>query len=170
MASRGWIKPSRSKTAPVPSPRLSVSTKGASTPSFVVRALARVGPNGLKPARQTKRTNLSTKGTKPMWTEQMSQGLSLAAAPVHPQSVAVGTADTGGVDLQKFRRVMFIIDVGSVGAAGTVDAKLQESTDNATFTDLAGTGVAITQITTSNKLATLEARAGQLSAGKRYAR
>ena len=108
-----------------------------------------------------------------MHTEQLTQALSIAAAPVHPQSVAVGTADTGGVDMQKFRRSLLILDVGAFGASATVDMKLQESTDNSTFTDLAGTGVAITQLAAAggnNRLATLEARAGQLSAGKRYLR
>jgi hypothetical protein len=108
-----------------------------------------------------------------MYTEQMSQGLSIAAAPVHPQSVAVGTADTGGIDMQKFRRALFVLDVGAFGASATVDMKLQESVDNSTFTDLAGTGVGITQLVAgggNNRLATLEARAGQLSQGKRYLR
>jgi hypothetical protein len=108
-----------------------------------------------------------------MYTEQMSQALSLAATPVHPQSVAVGTSDTGGIDMQKFRRALFVLDVGAFGASATVDMKLQESPDNSTFTDLAGTGVAITQLLAgggNNRLATLEARAGQLSQGKRYLR
>jgi hypothetical protein len=108
-----------------------------------------------------------------MYTEQMSQGLSIAAAPVHPQSVSAGTADTGGIDMQHFRRALFILDVGTFGSGATVDLKLQESADNSSFTDLAGTGVAITQLVAAggnNRLATLEARAGQLSAGKRYLR
>lgn len=106
-----------------------------------------------------------------MYTEQLTQALSIAAAPIHPQSVAVGTANTGGIDMQLFRRATFILDVGAFGASATVDMKLQESTDNVTFTDLAGTGVAITQLTAAggnNRLATLEARAGQLT--KRYLR
>ena len=72
-----------------------------------------------------------------MYTEQMTQALSIAGAPVHSASVGVGTADTGGVDMQKFRRVLFVLDVGAFGASATVDMKLQESTDNSTFTDLA---------------------------------
>jgi hypothetical protein len=103
----------------------------------------------------------------------MTQALSIAAAPIHPASVAVGTANTGGVDMQLFRRALFVLDVGAFGASATVDMKLQESPDNATFTDLAGTGVAITQLVAgggNNRLATLEVRAGQLSAGKRYVR
>jgi hypothetical protein len=106
-----------------------------------------------------------------MYTEQMSQALSITGAPVHSASVAVGTADTGGIDMQKFRRALFVLDVGAFGASATVDMKLQESTDNSTFTDLVGTGVAITQLLAAggnNRLATLEVRAGQIT--KRYVR
>jgi hypothetical protein len=107
-----------------------------------------------------------------MYTEQMSQGLSIAGNPIHPQSLAAATpTGTGGIDMSKFRRALFILDVGAFGASATVDMKLQESPDNATWTDLAGTGVAITQLAVAggnNRLATLEARAGQLT--KRYLR
>jgi hypothetical protein len=109
-----------------------------------------------------------------MYTEQMSQGLSIAGAPIHSVSLAAATpTGTGGIDMQKFRRALFILDVGVFGASATVDMKLQESPDNSTFTDLAGTNTSITQLAVgggNNRLATLEARAGQLSAGKRYLR
>jgi len=108
-----------------------------------------------------------------MFTEQLTQALSIAAAPIHPASAGTGTADTGGIDMSKFRRALFVLDVGVFGSSATVDMKLQESADNSSFTDLAGTGVAITQLAAAggnNRLATLEARAGQLSAGKRYLR
>lgn len=107
-----------------------------------------------------------------MYTEQMSQGLSIAGNPIHSQSLAAATpTGTGGIDMSKFRRALFILDVGVFGASATVDMKLQESPDNSTWTDLAGNGVAITQLTAgggNNRLATLEARAGQLT--KRYLR
>src|SRR5262245_9129993 len=108
-----------------------------------------------------------------MYTEQLTQALSIAATPVHPASVAPGTADTGGIDMQKFRRALFFLDVGVFGASATVDMKLQESIDTSAFTDLPGTGVAITQLLQAggnNKVVTLEVRAGQLSAGRRYIR
>ena len=70
-----------------------------------------------------------------MVTEQLTQALAIAAAPIHPQSVGVGNADTGGIDMAKFRRAIFILDVGAFGASATVDMKLQESTDNSSFTD-----------------------------------
>jgi hypothetical protein len=109
-----------------------------------------------------------------MYTEQLSQGLSLGAA-VNPVSQGVGTADSGGIDMQQFRRAIFVIEVGAVGGAGTVDAKLQESNASnfgSGVTDVAGNGIvttaSITQITAGNKQATIEIRAGQLT--KRYVR
>lgn len=115
-----------------------------------------------------------------MYTEQMTQGLSIAAGPIHPASISAGTADTGGIDMQKFRRALFVLDVGAFGASATVDMKLQVSIDNSAFTDLATlmpteTNVAITQMVQAggnNKIATLEVRADQLPlpAGYRYVR
>ena len=100
-----------------------------------------------------------------MITEQLSQALSIAAAELDPVSQGVATVTSGGVDMSKFERVLFLLMVGSVGAAGTVDAKLQESaTSGGTYTDIAG--ASITQITASNKIATLEIKATQLSSGK----
>jgi hypothetical protein len=108
-----------------------------------------------------------------MYTEQLSQALSLGA-PVFPVSQAVGTVNTGGIDMQEFRRAIFVINVGSVGAAGTVNALLQESavSNFATSNNVAGNGTvttaSITQISVSNQQATIEIRAGQLT--KRYVR
>src|SRR3954454_6551575 len=99
-----------------------------------------------------------------MITEQLSQALSIAAAELDPVSQAAATVTSGGVDMSKFERVMFVVMVGAV-TTGTVDAKLQESaTSGGTYTDISG--ASITQITTSNKIATLEIKATQLSAGK----
>lgn len=106
-----------------------------------------------------------------MYTEQLTQALAIAAAPINPVSQGVGTVTTGGIDMRKFRRALFVLDVGVFGASATVDAKLQESTDNVTFTDLAGTNVSITQLVAAggnNRQATLEVRAGQIT--KQYVR
>jgi hypothetical protein len=106
-----------------------------------------------------------------MYQEQLTQALSIAAAPIHPAQYAAGTQNTGGLDMQLFKRATFLLDVGAFGGGGTIDMKLQESTDNITFTDLAGTNVAITQLVAAggnNRLATLEVRADQLT--KRYVR
>ena len=103
-----------------------------------------------------------------MITEQLSQALSIPATELDPVSQGAATVTTGGVDMSKFERVMFVVMVGAV-TTGTVDAKLQESaTSGGTYTDIAG--ASITQITTSNKIATLEIKTTQLSAGKQFVR
>ena len=103
-----------------------------------------------------------------MYTEQLTQGLSIPSNPTHA-AAQTASFNSGSVDMQKFRRALFLVDIGAVsGTSPTFDAKLQESTDNSTFTDLAGANVSITQITTANHTVTLEVRGGQLT--KRYAR
>jgi len=104
-----------------------------------------------------------------MFTEQLSQGLSIAATPIQPQTLNNTSASTGngGVDMQKFRRALFIVLTGSVTGGGSLSAKLQESTDGSTsWTDISG--AALTAITASTKAATLELRADQMT--KRYVR
>jgi hypothetical protein len=105
-----------------------------------------------------------------MITEQLTQALSIAAAPVVPQTLNNSTQKTGGVDMSKFHRALFIVAIGSVTEGGSLTAKLQESVDttDGNFTDV--TGGAATAVTESNKVVTLEARADQLTAGKRYLR
>jgi hypothetical protein len=100
-----------------------------------------------------------------MITEQLSQALSFAGTELDPVSQGVATVNTGGVDMTKFERVLFVLMVGAVGGAGTVDAKLQESaTVGGSYSDISGGS--ITQITAANKIATLEIKASQLSSGK----
>jgi hypothetical protein len=104
-----------------------------------------------------------------MYTEQMTQALSVLGK-LDPQSLAAGTDNSiTNIDMSKFRRIMFIVEVGSVGAAGTVDFKLQESkTSGGTYQDV--TGTAITQVTTTGKIVTVEIRAEQLDAGYQFVR
>jgi hypothetical protein len=104
-----------------------------------------------------------------MYTEQLTQGLSIAATPIQPQTLNNSSASTGngGVDMQKFRRALFVVLTGAVTGGGSLSAKLQESTDGSSgWTDIAG--AALTAITASNKAATLEVRADQMT--KRYVR
>lgn len=72
---------------------------------------------------------------------------SLAAA-----SRNAGAANGTAVDHASGTTCTFHISVGSVGAAGTLDAKVQYSDDNSTFTDYpasdpAGNSSSITQLT-----------------------
>jgi hypothetical protein len=103
-----------------------------------------------------------------MFTEQLSQALSVGAAPVHPQTLNNSNASTGGLDMTRFHRAMFIVDIGSITNGGSVTAKLQESADNTSFTDVASGSA--TAVTSSSKVITLEIRNDQLSSGKRYCR
>lgn len=110
--------------------------------------------------------------TDGMITNQMSLDLSIAATPIAPQSAAPGSVDTGGIDMVKFRRAIFILDVGNFGADATVDMKLQESNASdfsSGVSDIAG--AVITQLLAAggnNRLASIEVNSGQLS--KRYVR
>ena len=104
-----------------------------------------------------------------MFTEQLSQGLSIAATPIQPQTLNNSNASTGngGVDMQKFHRALFVVLTGTVTGGGSLSAKLQESTDGSTsWTDIAG--AALTALTASNKAATLEIRADEMT--KRFVR
>ena len=106
-----------------------------------------------------------------MYNEQLTQALAINGAPLHPANQGAGAVNTGGIDMQLYKRVLYIIDVGVMTGGSTVDAKLQESSDNATFTDLAGTNVAITQLLAAggnNRVVTLECRVDQMT--KRYSR
>lgn len=106
-----------------------------------------------------------------MYTEQLTEALSIQGK-IDPASQGAGSVTIGsGVDMQKFRRALFILDVGAFGASATVDMKLVESNSSnmASPTDVAGSNVAITQLVAgggNNRLATLEIRADQVT--KRY--
>lgn len=106
-----------------------------------------------------------------MWSEQLTQGLTVLAK-LDPVSQAAGTTTPmTDIDMSLVRRLMIILQIGSVGASGTVDAKLRASkTAGGAYTDI--TGAAITQVTVSNKVVTIEIRDDELpgivGAGYRY--
>ena len=106
-----------------------------------------------------------------MITEQLTQALAIPANPIHA-AAQTASFNSSSVDLSKFERCLAILDIGAVsGTSPTFDAKWQESSDNSTFTDVAGfSNLSITQITTANQTKTMEIRASQMSAGKRYVR
>jgi hypothetical protein len=111
----------------------------------------------------------------PFALEQLTQGLSVADV-LNQQSVNNASISSAGIDMTKFRRAMYVIQAASLGAAGTLDGRLQ-SCSAANFAsgvhNIAGTN--LTQITTSttpgnNAVATVEIRDDQLTAGDRYLR
>jgi hypothetical protein len=61
----------------------------------------------------------------PFAMEQLSQGLTVLGS-LPPQSLAAGTDNSiTNIDMRNVQRIMWIIDVGSVGGAGTVDFRSQ---------------------------------------------
>jgi hypothetical protein len=102
-----------------------------------------------------------------MYSETITQRLGIANG-VPPQTINNSTVTTAGVDMSLFHRAFFTLCIGSVTAGGTISAKLQESSDDSTFTDLGGSNVSITGKTTTNKIETFEVRADQIT--KRYVR
>jgi hypothetical protein len=112
-----------------------------------------------------------------MYMEQLTQALSLADV-INSQSVNNTNANSLGIDLSKFRRVLFIIQVNTLGAAGTLDGRLQSAPASNFATVHNITNSNLTQITTSTTpgngaLATIEVRADQVvsqNAGDRYVR
>lgn len=86
-------------------------------------------------------------------------------ATVDPVSQGIGTVTTGWVDARKFAEIVALIDTGVLGAAATLDAKLQQATDGAGTGVKDITGKAITQIvkaTGDNKQAWINVRPEQL--------
>jgi uncharacterized phiE125 gp8 family phage protein len=77
---------------------------------------------------------------------------------------AAYSLEGSGVDVQGYGALV-VLDSGTNGTNGTVDAKIQESDDNITFTDW--TGGAFTQVTTTNDNAVQEK---QYTGTKRYIR
>ncbi len=101
------------------------------------------------------------------YPEAMTQGLSVADV-LNTQTVNNASINSLGINMANFKRAMYIIQLGSLGAGGTLDGRLQ-SCSLANFAsnvhNIANTN--LTQITTAttpgnNALATIEIRADQV--------
>jgi hypothetical protein len=111
----------------------------------------------------------------PFALEQLTQGLSVADV-LNQQSVNNASVASAGIDMSKFHRAMYVIQLGSLGSAGTLDGRLQscfEANFAASVHNIGSTN--LTQITTTttpgnNAVATMEIRDDQLQAGDRYLR
>ena len=109
-----------------------------------------------------------------MYTEQLTQALSLAdfIPPANTANSATPNYSTG-IDISKFKRVMYEIQIGAITGAGTVDAKLQSAAASNFASAHNITGSNITQVTNANTRVTIEVRSDevqQLNAGDRYVR
>jgi hypothetical protein len=104
-----------------------------------------------------------------MQQEQLTQALSVADV-INAQSVNNTNVNSIGIDMSKFKRALFVIQCASLGAAGTVDGRLQSSA-NSNFNVVHNVSNSnLTQITANNALATIEVRADQLTAGDQFVR
>ncbi len=73
--------------------------------------------------------------------------LAAIVAVINPVSQGVGTATSGWVAAKDFQRFMAILKVGVLGAAATVDAKLEQATDSGGTGAKDVTSKSITQLT-----------------------
>ncbi len=109
-----------------------------------------------------------------MMQETGAQGLALVDV-LDPINAAANTYTSLGVDMSKFKRVMYEIQLGAATATGTtVDANLQSAAASNFASPHNITGSNITQITNfNNKRITVEVRSDQvhqLNNGDRYCR
>jgi hypothetical protein len=108
-----------------------------------------------------------------MMTETITQRCAFANG-IPPQTLNNASATTGAVDLSLAHRAFAALYLGALTGGASVNARWQESPDNAAWTDVAAdtslANVSVTGKTASNKLETFEIRADQLAAGKRYVR
>lgn len=102
---------------------------------------------------------------------KISEGLALLGS-IDPVNLAAGTVTTGWVAVSNFHSFMALIASGVLGAAATLDAKIQQATDNVGTGAKDITGKAITQIvkaTGDGKQALIEFRAPDVDTNNGYA-
>jgi hypothetical protein len=106
-----------------------------------------------------------------MYTEQITQAMGLGT-PIQPQQLTTTTTlNTGSIDMEQFRRAIFIFNLGTFGGTSPTCSSactIQSSPDNSTWTNEANDNTLT--ISAQNTGLTKEIRAGMVSAGKRYVR
>jgi hypothetical protein len=110
-----------------------------------------------------------------MWMEQLGQALG-QVDQIFPSNAAAGTYNSVGVDMSRFHRAMWVIEIGAVSSGGTVNITLQTS-PNANFNVVHNltTNTNFAQVTAAgaNTVVTVELQADSVTnqnAGDRYGR
>jgi hypothetical protein len=85
----------------------------------------------------------------------------------NPVGQTAGTVNGTGIDTRGFEEALIVLAVGTVPSNGTVNAKIQESSDNTTFADI--TDVAFTEVDADNDALSYVGRIN-LRGRKRYLR
>ncbi|HKI31914.1 MAG TPA: hypothetical protein VKA46_08595, partial [Gemmataceae bacterium] len=103
-----------------------------------------------------------------MYTETLTQRLGITAA-VNPQSITSQTVTSGAVDLSKFHRALFVLEVGAVVAGGALTVTLIQSASSnlsspTTVSGPSSGNAQLTGLNTANKQYTFEVRADELTA------
>ena len=86
---------------------------------------------------------------------------------IAPQSANAGTVNGIGIDFLGYQEAIILLNAGTL-STGTIDAKVQESDDNSSFTDI--TGATFAQVSSSNHLQTFRAQILRVPGRKRYLR
>ncbi len=108
-----------------------------------------------------------------MWPSLKPSQRAIVAGSINPQS-ATTVKTTGWIDVAQFANLLAVISVGVISSTGTVDAKLQQATDNSGTGAKDITGKSITQLTqagsNSNTQALINLKNDELDAngGFRY--
>jgi hypothetical protein len=107
-----------------------------------------------------------------VFTEQLTQRYAIGQ-PIFPQTANNNTKQTLAIDLEFSRRAFFLLMIGNVTAGGSINAKLQDSSDNSVWADLATdaptlNNISLTGLTTTGRQYTFEVKASQVP--KRYVR
>ena len=97
------------------------------------------------------------------------------AGVIPPQQAAAGVVTSSWVDMRTFYALLASLNIGVIGASGTVDAKIEQATDSAGTGAKAVTGLAITQLLKAggdNRQAAINVRQEDLdkNAGFRFVR
>lgn len=103
-----------------------------------------------------------------MYGEKLSEGLALVSV-TDPASVGVGTVDSDVIDMRVFRRVIWVLAAGVLGAGSTIQLILYANTANSASGGTAITGKTLTATTFSgtadnNTQAIIEVTAEEVAA------
>jgi hypothetical protein len=101
---------------------------------------------------------------------KLSEALALVGA-INPSSQGVGSVTSGWISMSNLERLLAVIQVGTFGAAATVDANIQQAQDGAGTGAKAIAGKAITTLLAAggnNVEALIDLRADELDGSNGY--
>lgn len=87
-----------------------------------------------------------------------------------PLQRAANTYTSTGLDMTGFDGVAAVLYTGDIAATVTVDAKIQESDDNSSWSDIAGAAITQLGATDDNKVPSIDLRMGGRANRKKYLR